>query len=162
MDFVPAVCEECGRRDVGGVDARFCSICGRLVCAEHPVAGGENPTCETCVRIALDPFDADQKRAIEKVQRDLQQTISTTTVDRPIEDIARGVQRFTSGIEDFEARLVHEVQQAVHDLHIDTSWPSCPLDPNHPLWFEGGWWRCEAVNKRFSELVSLPRGQSRE
>lgn len=136
---IPLVCAECGRRGFDGVDARFCSICG----------------------CPLDPFDVDEKRAIEKVRRDLTQTVGAT-LDRPIEDFARNVKRFTSSIEDFESRLVHEVQQVVHDYHIDTSWPPCPLHPNHPLWFEGGWWRCEAVSKRLFELGSLPRLETKE
>jgi hypothetical protein len=40
-------------------------------------------------------------------------------------------------------RLVDDVQQIIHDIHADTTWPQCPVHPNHPMWFKEGAWRCE-------------------
>ena len=39
-------------------------------------------------------------------------------------------------------RLVDEVQQMIHDSHIDTTRPQCSMHPNHPLWCTDGVWRC--------------------
>ena len=43
-------------------------------------------------------------------------------------------------------RLVEDVQQVIHDLHIDTVWPRCPLHGNHPMWLHGGEWACPVTN----------------
>src|SRR4051812_22429771 len=34
----------------------------------------------------------------------------------------------------FEREAVDLFQQTVHDLHLATTWPTCPRHPNHPLW----------------------------
>lgn len=40
----------------------------------------------------------------------------------------------------FAYRLVQGVQQDFHDTCVHTTWPACPYHPNHPMWFEAGWW----------------------
>jgi len=49
----------------------------------------------------------------------------------------------TDTVDSFAERLVEEVQQYILDSFIDTTWPSCPRHPKHPLWFHDGAWWCE-------------------
>ena len=49
--------------------------------------------------------------------------------------------------------VVEHVQQDLMDAHVDTTWPACPRQPNHPLWYYDGAWRCEP------DHVSIPLGQ---
>lgn len=56
---------------------------------------------------------------------------------------------------DYVQRVVDEVQQAFHDRFIDTTWPRCPRHPNHPLWFQDGWWRCERDHVAVARLGEL-------
>ena len=37
---------------------------------------------------------------------------------------------------DFDRAVIDHFQQDVHDEHWDTTWPMCPLHPNHPLWYD--------------------------
>jgi hypothetical protein len=56
-------------------------------------------------------------------------------------------------------RLVEDVQQLIHDLHIDTVWPRCPLHGNHPMWLDHGEWTCPVANApvvALGHLASLP------
>jgi hypothetical protein len=39
--------------------------------------------------------------------------------------------------------VADDVQQRMHDQHIDTSWPSCPCHPNHPMGSHQGVWSCD-------------------
>jgi hypothetical protein len=36
----------------------------------------------------------------------------------------------------FDREVVDLFQQHVHDEHWDTTWPTCPLHPKHPLWYD--------------------------
>ena len=53
-------------------------------------------------------------------------------------------------------KLVEDVQQTVHDLFIDTSWPACPRHREHPLWYRDGAWWCEADGVVIARLGELP------
>jgi crotonobetainyl-CoA:carnitine CoA-transferase CaiB-like acyl-CoA transferase len=56
--------------------------------------------------------------------------------------------------------VVDEVQQYFHDMFVDTTWPACPRHPNHPLWFENGWWRCtrdDVAIVRLGELGTISK-----
>lgn len=55
----------------------------------------------------------------------------------------------------FTGLLVDEFQQCVHDEFVDVSWPRCPRHPHHPLWFEGGEWRCKKDNAPLAKLGEL-------
>ena len=36
----------------------------------------------------------------------------------------------------FDREVVDHFQQDVHDTHWDTTWPTCPRHPKHPLWYD--------------------------
>lgn len=56
---------------------------------------------------------------------------------------------------DYVERVVEDVQQTMHDLFADTSWPRCPKHPHHPLWFKEGSWTCTSDNVRIAKLGEL-------
>jgi hypothetical protein len=58
-------------------------------------------------------------------------------------------------LDDPGAKLVDDVQQRIHDLFIDTTWPHCPRHGRHPLWFRDGAWWCEQDAVRVAELGAL-------
>jgi hypothetical protein len=33
----------------------------------------------------------------------------------------------------YDQKVVDDFQQFVQDMHIDTSWPTCPRHPHHPM-----------------------------
>jgi len=74
----------------------------------------------------------------------LERDVATTVGDRHRALVAIAAQNVGQlKISDPEERLVDDVQQTIHDLFIDTTWPTCPRHGRHPLWFhDGGWW-CE-------------------
>jgi hypothetical protein len=51
------------------------------------------------------------------------------------------------------------VQQRLHDTFIHTTWPICPLHPQHPLWLDGDHdgavWRCAQAGMDIAPLGSL-------
>ena len=51
-------------------------------------------------------------------------------------------------------RVVGDVQQTLHDLHLDTTWPACPRHRRHPLWCHGDAWTCEQ-----DRVVAARRGE---
>lgn len=149
MDLVefPAKCPVCG--DI--VDLRgagFCMFCDRFVCGRHLTTRGGITNCADCegernTRLAEAVItEADQERLLTLIGRDLEATVgpvvSTIALD------ASGHQRlFADSFDDYARRVIDDVQQAVHDDFLDTSWPACPHHPNHPLWYSEGWWRCD-------------------
>jgi hypothetical protein len=48
-----------------------------------------------------------------------------------------------------------DLQQYLHDAFVDTTWPSCPHHPNHPLGFSDGMWRCGKIATPFAPLGGL-------
>jgi len=57
-------------------------------------------------------------------------------------------------------RCVDNVQQYFQDTFVDTTWPACPLHPNHPLEYETGTWRCprdRAIIAPLGELGGIAR-----
>jgi hypothetical protein len=68
----------------------------------------------------------------------------------------RAAEVSTLDLADPEAKLVDDVQQILHDTHVDTTWPTCPHHSRHPLWYrDGGWW-CEQLEERVFPLGALP------
>ena len=53
----------------------------------------------------------------------------------------------------FVEKVAEDVQQDLMDTFVDTTWPACPRQPNHPLWFRDGAWRCDR------DKVEIPIGQ---
>ena len=57
-------------------------------------------------------------------------------------------------------KCVDDVQQHFQDTFVDTTWPACPLHPNHPLEYEAGTWRCprdRAIIAPLGELGGIAR-----
>jgi hypothetical protein len=62
---------------------------------------------------------------------------------------------FRDDPDDYLEKVVENVQQDFHDLLVDTTWPRCPLHPNHPLWLHSGYWLCEQNSFRVAALGDL-------
>ena len=58
-------------------------------------------------------------------------------------------------VEDYEQRVVENVQQEFMDLHIDTTWPSCPFHARHPLWVHNRQWVCEQLGAAVAPVGRL-------
>jgi hypothetical protein len=89
-------------------------------------------------------FTADQRRITRLLIADVLATIGPGHEDA-IRRTARAHAEAARDAEDLEQRVVDDIQQYFHDTFVDTTWPTCPLHPNHPLWFASGWWRCGDV-----------------
>jgi len=100
----------------------------------------------------------DQARDIRLLRLDVATTIGPG-YDEVVTDTALRISALVDTPEEHLQRLVDEVQQYFHDTFVDTSWPRCPEHPNHPLWFGGGWWRCERTHRSIAKLGEL--GQNR-
>ena len=63
-------------------------------------------------------------------------------------------------LEAYTFRVAEEVQQTLHDTRTDTSWPRCPVHPNHPMWLDENdvplLWRCPATTTAVAPLGQLP------
>lgn len=68
-----------------------------------------------------------------------------------VADNARGF----STAEGFVEKVVEDVQQIFMDTFVDTTWPSCPRHPNHPLWFHDDAWYCDRDGVALAELGGL-------
>jgi hypothetical protein len=55
----------------------------------------------------------------------------------------------------YAAKLIDGVQQELHYSFVDTTWPHCPSHPHHPMWFEGGVWRCGTTGSAVAALGDL-------
>lgn len=98
----------------------------------------------------------DHDRVTRLLMRDVAATIGSGHEAAVIE-LASRLRPFVDEAAEFEWRLADEVQQHFHDSFVDTTWPSCPRHPNHPLWFSDGSWRCEREARpiaRFGELTA--------
>jgi hypothetical protein len=54
--------------------------------------------------------------------------------------------------------VAEAVQQRLHDDRVDTTWPSCPQHPNHPLWLTRtlpARWTCATTGEVFGDLGEL-------
>lgn len=100
--------------------------------------------------------EADVERLVSLVSRDLVATVGPGFEKNVIEEAAR-LRFFFETLAEFEQWLVDEVQQRLHDEFLDTTWPTCPLHSNHPLWYSEGWWRCPQAGAivRLGEIASI-------
>jgi len=85
--------------------------------------------------------DADEERMVILVTRDVLATVGPGFAHIVVEEGAR-IRLFAEAVPEYEQRVVDDVQQRLHDAFVSTTWPACPLHPNHPLWYSDGWWRC--------------------
>jgi hypothetical protein len=58
----------------------------------------------------------------------------------------------------YAIKLAEDVQH-LHDTFVHTTWPACPLHPQHPLWLDGehdrAVWRCTQAGMDIAPLGSL-------
>jgi len=85
--------------------------------------------------------DADEERVVILVTRDVLAIVGPGFEHIVAEEGAR-IRLFAEAVLEYEQRLIDDVQQRLHDEFVSTTWPTCPLHPNHPLWYLDGWWRC--------------------
>ena len=158
INTTPIRCASCGQQIVTA-EFGLCACCGRPFCATHLVSRQAVATCRDCgeARHDLEPTgvsDADEVEVVGRVRRDVQNTIGarhTAVVDT----VAARVRRFTVDRDDFEQRVVDDVQQELHDGFIDTSWPRCPAHPHHPLQYSRRGWVCLATGQVVAQLGTL-------
>lgn len=101
--------------------------------------------------------DRDVRRIVSLLCADLRNTIGAT-YEAVVEETAAHIRSFTDDRDDFEQRVVDDVQQYLHDTFVDTSWPRCPAHLNHPLWYSESSWRCEQTGRDFGQLGTLSYG----
>lgn len=77
-----------------------------------------------------------------------------------VSDAARRVD--TLEISEPSRKVAEDVQQRVHDEHIDTVWPACPKHPNHPLCYQAGGWWCERDGVQLAPVGALGAGAGPE
>lgn len=141
----PARCPECG--ELFGFDVWGCLLCGRFLCRRHLTFRKGVANCSDCEgerreRERLSGVtDADEERVVALITRDLLATAVVGCEHFAIEEGAR-LRMFSDGVPEYEQRVVDDVQQRMHDEFVNTTWPTCPHHPNHPLWYSDGWWRC--------------------
>lgn len=159
----PAICSECGDTLVAGNWGGLCIVCDRVFCAQHVVVRNDVATCAACGDLrrrreeagAISQADAD--RVLRLVGLDLVETVGPGHESVVQEAVARA-RMFSDDPDDFEQRVVDDVQQCLHDTYVDISWPACPELPNHPLGYSGDWWRCEQSGRRVAPVGGLRRG----
>jgi hypothetical protein len=99
--------------------------------------------------------DVDEARVVDLIGRDIAATLGPGHLDMVVVE-ARHQRQFAGAVDTYVARVVEEVQQYIHDTRIDTTWPSCPHHPNHPMWFRDGWWCADGQPvARLGDLASL-------
>ena len=99
--------------------------------------------------------DADERRIVELLDRDVAATVATDCHDLIVDAAARA--RLLCGSDAYIDLVVETVQQRLHDEFIDITWPACPHHPNHPLWLVDGHWTCTQAG-----LVIGPLGELRK
>lgn len=111
--------------------------------------------------------DDECAQAVARIAHDLMVTLGwdqrrATALAEPVaEDICGWWQRDAGS---FAVKVAGDVQQQLHDTLIDTTWPTCPLHPRHPLWLDDQRdrpvWRCTTAGVDVASLGALP-GDSR-
>jgi hypothetical protein len=155
----PLTCDECGG-PLGGEGWGRCLLCGRFFCGPHVIVRKGVATCEVCQderrtrESSGGVADSDEQRVVALITQDISSTIGAGYEEVVVESAAR-VRLFVDARNDYEKRVVDDVQQRLHDEFVSTVWPRCPTHPNHPLWCSGGWWRCEHDGHAIAPLGGL-------
>ena len=117
----------------------------------------------------------DSTSVVRLLERDVVHTVGAQYVT-VVHDLAANVHRLAldwmeqnadgdaGGVEEVQARydlkVVDDVQQYLHDVFLDITWPACPRHPHHPLWFRDGAWWCDADDIALFQLGELPGRQA--
>lgn len=152
-------CTECGT-DLVGQSLAMCVRCSRPFCGEHVVVRRGDATCVSChgrQKELESTLDADDMRLVRLISHDVAATVGDS-FDDVIVEVAARIRSLGFTLEDYRQKVVDEVQQYMHEAHIDTTWPACPMHQNHPLWMTDGWWRCERTGVPIAELGALQPG----
>jgi hypothetical protein len=158
-------CSACGREQ-SAAGWSSCVLCGGFFCSDHRVVKNGVPTCESCAAVrarreASGGVSAeDEARVVSLLRADVEATIGPGHDGAIIEAAARR-RLFADVPARYVGEVVDDVQQHVHDAFVDTTWPSCPSHPHHPLWFSDGWWHCERIEEPVARLGTLS-GKNRE
>lgn len=91
-------------------------------------------------------------RTAALLERDVERTLGPG-YRRMIDAARSNVESLDVG--DQAVKLVDDVQQAIHDSFVDVVWPACPRHGHHPLWYEGGAWRCAQDHAIVAQLGEL-------
>jgi hypothetical protein len=102
--------------------------------------------------VASSPIDAD---VVARLAQDVASTVGEQHLAL-IDHAAESLRVLDPPID--PAKLVDDVQQFIHDLFIDTTWPRCPVHHRHPLWYRDGSWWCDRDHLAVAELGALGRG----
>lgn len=84
----------------------------------------------------------EERRVVALLVADAEATVGSG-YEQAIADAASHRRDFNYGVATYSDDVADDVQQRMHDEHIDTSWPSCPRHPHHPMGSHRGVWCCE-------------------
>jgi hypothetical protein len=153
----PVRCRQCDAV-LGAQPWNVCVLCVGVFCTTHLIERNGVTTCresepERLAREAESTVkDTDVKRVVALLMKDVTSTVGQG-VDHIVTESAARHRLFVHDIAPYEQAVVDDVQQRRHDEFIDTTWPACPSNRNHPLWFSGGNWRCEQPDRCLPALV---------
>jgi hypothetical protein len=117
-------------------------------------------TCESC---AVERAQREASSAVSAAHEDRLVLLLRTDVDgtigpghhKAIVEVAARHRLHAADPARYVEQVVDDVQQYFHDAFVDTTWPSCPHHPNHPLWFSEGHWRCARIERPVAKLGAL-------
>ena len=154
-------CSACGREPTAA-GWNVCALCCGFFCSDHLVVKKGVATCESCAaererrEVSGGVSAADEDRVVSLIRADVDATIGPGHDEAIVQAAAR--RRLDADDPAlYVGEVVDDVQQYFHDAFVDTTWPSCPHHPNHPLWFADGWWRCEEMTERVAPLGALSK-----
>lgn len=84
---------------------------------------------------------AEERRVAALLSADAEATVGSGH-EHAIAAAASHRREYSYGAATYPDAVADDVQQRMHDEHIDTSWPACPRHPNHPMGSHQGVWGC--------------------
>jgi hypothetical protein len=103
--------------------------------------------------------DPEIRKMLELLARDLAATKAAKyrdAIPTTVQDVRDSWEWMLNGdISTLTEKVVEDVQQDLMDTFVDTTWPTCPRHPNHPLWFHDDAWHCERDREPLAPLGGL-------